>query len=288
MKRVLITGGTGTLGRAFIAAYREQYAFAVLSRGEAAQAALKAEYPEVECILGAVEDEYAVERAFAFGPDIVIHAAAMKHVDNAERQPAQAVAINVVGSLNVLLTAQAHGALTLIGISTDKACDPSNVYGSTKMLMERVFIEANSNGMRAACVRLGNIAGSNGSVIPRWKAMAAKGEALPVTDPEMFRFFCTPHAAAQTVQAAIVRCMHGGGFVMTCRLPVVRIGDLAEAISPNIRVVGARPGERLHECLAAEGERIEMADGTEVLGPWTTRDGPAATAGELREIVACG
>jgi FlaA1/EpsC-like NDP-sugar epimerase len=247
--RILITGGAGTVGAAFIRAYSHLHEFAVFSRNEAQQAALKQEFPDVQCYLGNIESLSQLLVAYRkFRPEAVIHAAAVKHIDLAEKNPAQTCRVNVLGSLNVIEAAQLCRIQTTIGISTDKACNAS-VYGYTKYLMERAFLEANSYDVRFACCRFGNVAKSSGSVIPKWLAMAARKEPLQITDPTMCRLMISQPDAAKLVMRALQEAQFGGGFVMTKKLKQVNILELAKAISRDYVVTGSRAGEKQHEAL---------------------------------------
>lgn len=264
--RILITGGTGTVGTAFMREHRHEHEFAVFSRNETLQHRVRGEFPSVRCFLGGVEDEEALLRAYQiFRPEIVIHAAAVKHIDIAEGQPIQTCKVNVLGALNVVACSTLMRTPTTIGISTDKACNAS-VYGYSKYLMERCFLEANSEDVRFAVCRFGNVAKSNGSVIPKWQAAAARGEPLQVTDPTMNRLMISQPDAARLIQKTIELTHLQGGFVLLKRLKQVNILALAKAISDNVVIVGARPGEKQHESLLTRDEllRSRLLDNTYV------------------------
>ena len=252
--RILITGGTGTVGTAIIREYQAEHDFAVISRNEAQHAEFRDAFPDVQCFLGSIENISQLLGAYRkFRPEVVVHAAAVKHIDLAEKNPSQACRVNVLGSLNVIEASQRCGIQTTIGISTDKACNAS-VYGYTKFLMERTFLEANSYAIRFACCRFGNVAKSSGSVIPKWQLMAAKGEPLQVTDPTMCRLMISQPDAARLVMRAIREAQLGGGFVLTKKLKQVNILALAKRISPDYVVVGSRAGEKQHEALLLPAE----------------------------------
>lgn len=180
MKKIFITGASGTIGRSFINKYYTQYKFYSYSRNEKAQVALKREFPEVEIYLGSVEDKSNLENCISkLKIDVVIHAAALKHVDTAEKQPSQAFKANILGTLNILEVARKFEIPKVIGISTDKACSPNNVYGMSKFLMEKLIEEFNGKGLRTSCCRFGNVAWSNGSVLPFWLNLKAASKPLP-------------------------------------------------------------------------------------------------------------
>ena len=169
MEKIIITGGSGTVGESFISKNISKYEIYSYSRNEKAQVALKRLFPKVNIILGSVEDRYNLENAIRkVQPKIIIHAAALKHVDSAQKQPLELVKSNIIGSKNIIEIALKHEIPLTVGISTDKACDPQNLYGYSKKIMEQMFIEANNEVSKFCCTRFGNVAGSNGSVIPYW------------------------------------------------------------------------------------------------------------------------
>lgn len=252
--RVLITGGSGTVGCAFMREYADRHTFAILSRSEKLQWEAQQEFAQLKCYLGGVEDHDAVLRAYdAFQPDIVIHAAAIKHIDLAERQPIQTCRINIVGGINVVAVSKLCRTPITIGISTDKACGQS-VYGMSKYLMEKAFLEANTAQTKFALCRFANVAKSNGSVIPKWIEAAKRGEQLTITDPSMCRMMISQPDAARLIHKAIDLCDAGGGFILSKKLKQVNILDLAKAISDNYKVTGVRAGEQQHEALFTPNE----------------------------------
>lgn len=256
MKRVLITGGSGTVGRAFIETYYERYQFISYSRNEKKQAALKSRFDKIELLMGSVEDRSDVINAFMkIKPDIVIHAAALKHIEIAEKQPAQAVKTNLFGSLNVIEASRNADVSITLGISSDKACLSNSVYGYTKSLMERIFLEADTKKNRFLCCRLGNVAGSVDSVIPFWFKMHNEKKPLPITDPKMNRFMLSPRECAFLAHKAIEIADSGqSGCVLLKKIKAVNMLDLAKHISSNIQIVGKRLGENLNETLVSEKE----------------------------------
>lgn len=263
--RILITGGSGTVGQAFIKAYTgspgkphvagDTHTFAILSRNEKLQWEAKRRFPNTQCFLGGVEDRASLIAVYKkFKPTLVIHAAAVKHIDLADKQPAQTCRVNVLGSMNVVEASQLCETPITIGISTDKACSHS-VYGASKYLMERCFLEADTPKTKFVCCRFGNVVKSNGSVIPKWLEAVARGEPLQVTDPTMCRMMISQPAAAAVIWRAIEQLRGGeSGFILTRKLKQVNILDLAKAISDNVEIVGARDGEYRHEALLMPAE----------------------------------
>ena len=188
MEKILITGGSGTVGSSFIKNNLKKYKIFSYSRNEKAQIALKRNFPEIDVILGSVEDKHDLNNAIAkVMPAIVIHAAALKHVDTAEKQPIEMVKSNIIGSKNIIEASKENNIPITIGISTDKACNPKNLYGYSKTMMEKMFLEANNSKNIFCCTRFGNVAGSSGSVIPFWLNCNKIKKALPITDIRMTR-----------------------------------------------------------------------------------------------------
>ncbi len=247
---VLITGGAGFLGRAILRrAVRDNWPcrFTVLSRDEEKQVKLQRQFPDVRCLLGDVRDRDRLEAAFA-GHNIVIHAAAMKYVPEAEHNVAECIAVNVEGTRNVALAAIHAGVETVVGISTDKAVLPTNTYGMTKALMERLFMELHGRGeTKFALVRYGNVVGSTGSVIPLFEEQARAGR-VTVTDDKMTRFWLSVDAAVDLIVTA---GQPASGTILVPRCAAMRVVELARLIAADakVEIVGARPGEKLHERL---------------------------------------
>ena len=255
MHKILITGGSGTVGSAFLRRYSGVYQFGIVSRNEKLQYEIKKDFPDVSLFLGSVEDRESLFRVFdAFHPDVVIHAAAMKHVDMAERQPIQTTRINVVGSLNVIDASIRFDVPITIAISTDKACEHQNIYGVSKFLMEQCFLEANSKEHKFAVCRFGNVAHSNGSVIPFWLKLKQEGKPLRLTCPEMNRLMFLPKEAAELIYRAIEECSIDGGFILSKMMKTVNMLRLAKSISGDIEIVGSRPGEKIDEDLISDKE----------------------------------
>jgi len=266
-KSILITGGTGSFGRVFVRFllrnFPEIRRIVVFSRDEFKQFQMRREfppekYPQLRFFLGDVRDRDRLYRAFE-GVDYVVHAAALKQVPILEYNPIEAVKTNIIGVQNIIESAIDKGVKKVVALSTDKAVNPVNLYGATKLAMEKLLIAANAYaGARETCfsvVRYGNVMGSRGSVIPFFKKLVAEGcRELPVTDRRMTRFWITLEDAVQLVVFALQRS--AGGEVFVPHIPSMRVVDLAKAICPecSIRIIGIRPGEKLHETLISEDE----------------------------------
>lgn len=262
---VLITGGTGTLGQAIVArAKRDGLAtrFTIFSRDEVKQAEMKARYPDERYVLGSVTDREAIVMA-AGGQSAIIHAAAYKQVPAAEVNTREAIHANVYGSQNVIHAALYGGVETVVGISTDKACAPVNAYGMTKALMEKAWQEAAAMqpySSRFVLCRYGNVLGSRGSVLPFFRAQAKAGGPITVTDARMTRFWLTPDQAVDLV----FKCFDWRvetGSILVPQAPASNVIDLAWAVArefglgpKDVRDIGIRPGEKLHEQLIHRGE----------------------------------
>jgi UDP-N-acetylglucosamine 4,6-dehydratase len=270
-KTVLVTGATGSFGRRFISKVLAEYeieALRIFSRDELKQWNLQQEYPgedRLRYLLGDVRDLDRLRRAFR-GVDVVVHAAALKQVPACEYNPFEAVKTNVIGSENVIRAALDTGVKKVIAVSSDKAVAPANLYGATKLCAEKLFSRGNAYAgdlpTRFACARYGNVAGSSGSVIPLFRRQADSG-FLTITDPRATRFLITLDQAVDFVISCIERMC--GGEVAIPKLPSVRISDVSEAIAPGVptKVVGMRPGEKLHEVLVTAEEArhtIELDD----------------------------
>jgi UDP-N-acetylglucosamine 4,6-dehydratase len=253
---VLITGGTGSLGRALIKYLIENTKvrrIAVYSRDELKQHNLRNELGEDERLrwfIGDVRDLERLKRAL-HGVDFVIHAAALKQVDAGEYNPMEFIKTNVLGSQNVIDASIEAGVKKVVALSTDKASSPINLYGATKLTADKLFVAANNYshgyGTTFAVVRYGNVMGSRGSVIPFWKSLTDAGQPLPITDFRMTRFWISIQQAVQFVIDSLE--MMRGGELYVPRIPSMRIVDLASAVAPNgkLEEVGMRPGEKLHE-----------------------------------------
>ena len=256
--KVLITGGTGSFGKAFIKDLLKKFPeisrLVVFSRDELKQWEMQQEYPfekfpNLRFFLGDVRDKDRLKRAFE-GIDIIIHSAALKQVPAAENNPNEYIKTNINGAANIIQAAIDNNVKRIIALSTDKAAAPINLYGATKLCSDKLFIAANNiigrRDMRFSIVRYGNVMGSRGSVIPLFIEKAKSG-ILPITDIEMTRFNITLCDGINMVHKAIEKTI--GGEIFVPKIPSYKIKDVAEAIGPNCEheVIGIRPGEKLHE-----------------------------------------
>lgn len=259
-KTVLVTGGTGSFGKKFTKKALELGVKKVIifSRDELKQYEMKQDFNDnrLRFFIGDVRDQGRLHRAFD-GVDIVIHAAAMKHVDACEYNPFEAVKTNIHGAQNIIEAAIDCGVEKVIALSTDKACAPVNLYGATKLASDKLFVAANAyvgdKKTSFAVVRYGNVVGSRGSVVPFFKKIRTTG-VLPITDERMTRFWITLEQGVQFVLDNLER-MHGGEIFVP-KIPSMRVVDLAKAIAPecDIEIVGIRPGEKLHEAMIMEDD----------------------------------
>lgn len=259
-KSVLITGGSGSLGRGLLKRISKFNRLVIFSRSEHGQDHLRRDYPKVEFVLGDVRDLQAVKRAVK-GMDIVIHAAAFKYLDLAEAQPRECVLTNVLGSLNVLQAVEEEKNVKVcIGISTDKSVYARNVYGCTKHIMEKLFCEADRHSAKTkyCCARYGNVKGTAGSVFTIWERQMKLGQPITVTDPNMTRFFFSLDEAIDLIFYAIKHTK--GGEVFAKQMSGFKMGDLAKKFAGNhpIKVIGLRKGEKINECLVADYEGEEL------------------------------
>ena len=255
-KKIFITGASGTVGMAFIKEYYNLYNIYSYSRNEKSQVALKREFPNVEIIIGSIEDIHTLDCAIAnLDIDIMIHAAALKHVDTAEKQPSQAIKINLLGTINVLEICQKYNIKKVIGISTDKACSPDNIYGMSKYLMEKLFEEYRSPNLNTVCCRFGNVAWSNGSVLPFWLNVKESNKPLPITDINMTRLIFTSQDAARLINKSIILTDDlDYFFILSKKMKACKMVDLACLISDETTIIGLRPGEILSEDLISSKE----------------------------------
>ena len=283
---ILVTGGTGSFGKKFVELMLAEYHPAkliVFSRDELKQHEMRVagfDHPSLRYFIGDVRDVDRLRRAM-HGVDIVIHAAALKQVPACEYNPMEAIKTNILGSSNVVEAALDVQVKKVLALSTDKAVNPINLYGATKLAAEKLMVQSNSyaGGMatRFSCVRYGNVVGSRGSVVPIFLQQKATGK-LTITDERMTRFWLTLEQGVRFVIQCVEK-MHGGE-VFVPKIPSMKIVDLARAIAPGIKleVVGIRPGEKLHEVLISENESrstIEMENMYVVqpsLGSWFGHD----------------
>jgi len=270
-KSILITGGTGSLGKALTAhilkVYPEVKKIIIFSRDEQKQFLMAQEFPanlfpQVRFLIGDVRDKERLVRAFK-GVDYVIHAAAMKHVHIAEYNPDECIKTNVGGAQNVVHAALETAVERVVALSTDKACAPINLYGATKLTSDKLFIAANNirgwNPIKFSVVRYGNVMGSNGSVIPFFIDKRKEG-VLPITDVEMTRFNISLKGGVDMVMHALENAW--GGELFVPKIPSYRIMDVAEAIGPECekKVVGIRPGEKVHEDMITPSDAFYTYD----------------------------
>ena len=256
MRKIIITGGSGAVSSAFIEYFYEQFQFISFSRNVEKQIALKQRFGKIELCMGSVENRDDLINTFVkIKPDIVIHAAALKHISIAENQPIQAIKTNLLGSLNVIEASQAANVPVTIGISSDKACLSNSVYGHTKNLMERAFFESDNEKTRFLSCRLCNVVGSHGSVIPFWLDLAKKNEPLKITNPKMNRFMMLPDETALLIKKAVDLVeVEKHPFIITKKIKAVNMENMAHCISSKIEVSGKRLGERLNETLVCAKE----------------------------------
>lgn len=292
-KSVLVTGGSGTFGQAFARRALADGAarVCVFSRGEAKQAAMAAELgdPRMRFFIGDVRDQRRVLEAVD-GVDVVVHAAALKRVETCEAQPAEAIATNIGGTINVARACIDQGVKRAVLLSTDKAASPHTLYGFTKATAERTWnqwnVYAAGKPTRFASTRYGNVCGSTGSVIPLWRAQHAAGQPITVTDASMSRFWMTIDQAVDLVLLALGDMIPGATYIP--KIGSATIETLATAVAPGATVTtcGLRPGEKLHEMLVSEEEsRHTMDRGSHyVILPeaptWTGGPVPGITRGE--------
>lgn len=272
-KSILITGGTGSFGKKCTEIILQNYKpekLVIFSRDELKQFEMsqvfsEKDYPCLRYFIGDIRDKDRLYRAF-YGVDYVIHAAALKQVPAAERNPVEVIKTNIIGAENIINAAIDCDVKKVIALSTDKAANPVNLYGATKLCSDKLFIAGNSysgyHGTRFSVVRYGNVIGSRGSVIPLFKTMRETG-TLPITDARMTRFWITIEQGVKFV----LRClelMHGGELFVP-KIPSMNIIDMARAIAPECKhkIIGIRPGEKLHEVMITEDDArhtIELDD----------------------------
>ena len=274
-KSILVTGGTGSFGRAFIRTVLEKYPnvrrLVVYSRDELKQFEMSQElspdrHKALRYFIGDVRDHDRLRRALE-GIEIVIHAAALKQVPAAEYNPFECIKTNVLGAQNMIEACLDSGVSNVVALSTDKAAAPINLYGATKLCSDKLFTAANNitgaRDLRFSVVRYGNVMGSRGSVMPFFLGQRASG-FFPITDPDMTRFNISLDEGVQMVLWALENAL--GGEIFVPKIPSYRILDLAEAIGPEceVRVVGIRPGEKLHEEMITASDSLNTVD----LGPY--------------------
>lgn len=265
-KDILVTGGTGSFGEAFIRKVLAQWQprrLIVFSRDELKQYEMaeklsSEKFPSLRYFLGDIRDVDRLEMALR-GVDYVIHAAALKHVPAAEYNPMECIATNVHGAENLVKACLRTGVKRLVALSTDKAVNPVNLYGASKLASEKILAAANNlsgrGGTRFSVVRYGNVFGSRGSVVPLFRRLIERGVSeLPITDERMTRFWITLEQGVQFVLSSLH--MMQGGEVFVPKIPSMKLVDLARAMAPDMphRIIGIRPGEKLHEVLLTEDD----------------------------------
>lgn len=270
-KSVLVTGGTGSFGKKFIQIMLQEYhpaRLVIYSRDELKQHEMREAgfvHPSLRYFIGDVRDLERLRRAFQ-GIDVVVHAAALKQVPVCEYNPMEAIKTNVLGSSNVIEAALDTGVKKVMALSTDKAVNPVNLYGATKLAAEKLFVQSNSyaggKSTRFSCTRYGNVVGSRGSVVPVFLKQRSNG-AITLTDERMTRFWISLEQGVRFV----IRCIEAmhGGEVFVPKIPSMKVIDLAKVIAPQARIemIGVRPGEKLHEVLISEDEArttVELDD----------------------------
>jgi UDP-N-acetylglucosamine 4,6-dehydratase len=264
-KSILITGGTGSFGKAAVKYILDNYKpkrLIIFSRDELKQFEMARIFPDstpdspVRYFVGDIRDRDRMRKAFQ-GVDYVIHAAALKQVPSCEYNPAEAVKTNILGTQNIIDVATSGRIQKVIFISTDKAVEPCNLYGMTKAVAEKLVVNANLSGNHTmfSVVRYGNVMGSRGSVIPYFKHLASTGNDIPITHPDMTRFWITLEEAVRFVIDRLGDMI--GGEIFVPRIPSMSVVDLAEAIAPksNLTMIGIRPGEKIYEKLISSNER---------------------------------
>lgn len=275
-KVILVTGGTGSFGRRFIDTVLTRFQprrLIVYSRDELKQSEMQIDLAErfgpekmraLRFFLGDVRDRERLSLAFR-GVDIVIHAAALKQVPAAEYNPSECIHTNVLGAENVVWACLANRVKQVVALSTDKACNPINLYGATKLASDKTFVAANNLsgdiGTRFAVVRYGNVVGSRGSVIPFFQRLLARGTTeLPVTDPRMTRFLITLNEGVDFVLSSLTQ-MHGGEIFVP-KIPSMKVTDIAETLAPGVatKIIGIRPGEKLHEMMISADDARNTVD----------------------------
>lgn len=268
---ILITGGTGSFGKAFVkrilTEYPEIKRLVIFSRDELKQFEMsqifsEVEYPMIRYFIGDIRDEARIRRALE-GIDIVVHAAALKQVPAAEYNPFECIKTNILGAQNLIEACLDSGVTNVVALSTDKAAAPINLYGATKLCSDKLFISANnikgSRNIRFSVVRYGNVMGSRGSVIPFFLDKKKTG-VLPITDTTMTRFNISLDDGVDMVLWAIKHAL--GGEILVPKIPSYRITDIAEAIAPEAEhpIVGIRPGEKVHEEMVTESDSFNTVD----------------------------
>jgi UDP-N-acetylglucosamine 4,6-dehydratase/5-epimerase len=274
-RTILVTGGTGSFGKSFVRTVLERYSpkkLIVFSRDELKQSDMAlefpaADYPALRYFIGDVRDRDRLEMAMR-GVDFVIHAAAMKQVPTAEYNPFECINTNVMGAENIVQAAIRSNVRKVLALSTDKAANPINLYGASKLASDKIFVAANNlsgdDGPKFCVVRYGNVINSRGSVVPLFRKLIEENvTSLPITDPEMSRFWITLNQGINFVLSSLA--MMRGGEIFVPKIPSMNISEMAKVMAPNLQqhTVGIRPGEKLHEIMITSDDArntIELAD----------------------------
>ena len=277
VRSVLVTGGSGFFGRAFVraalAAGVERVC--VLSRSEYQQHLMRIDLPDerLRFFVGDVRDRDRVRRACE-GCDTVVHAAALKRVEVGEYDSSEMVKTNVGGAITLIEAATDAGVARVIALSSDKACEPTNCYGATKLVAEKLFLAANNSRGKSGpifiAVRYGNVAGSTGSVIPTWREAIAQGRPVHITHPNATRYWMTVDQAVRMVQHAAEMLPTSDNLLVASALPAYRVGDLAQALGVEAHVIGLGAGEKMHESMvpgqsSVDARRMSVAELKEAL-----------------------
>jgi len=271
-KTILVTGGTGSFGKAFVRTVLKRYKPArlvIFSRDELKQYEMNQEisdleYPCLRYFIGDVRDQARLEMAMN-GIEYVVHAAALKHVPIAEYNPFECVQTNIIGAENVVRAALNKGVKKIVALSTDKAANPINLYGASKLASDKIFIAANNisgmSGPRMSVVRYGNVMGSRGSVLPFFrKLVEKKADRIPITHPGMTRFWITLEQGINMVLSSFETMK--GGEIFVPKIPSMKVVDLANAVAPGVphEIIGIRPGEKLHEVMVTSDDARMTVD----------------------------
>ncbi len=277
-KSVLVTGGTGSFGKSFVKRLLkddEVKKIIVFSRDELKQFEMQSDLdsPKMRYFLGDVRDFSRLKQA-TDGVDVIVHAAAIKQIPAAEYNPMEAIKTNIIGAENIVNAAIQNGVSRVIALSTDKAANPANLYGATKLCSDKLMIAGNVLAgrypTRFAVVRYGNVLGSRGSVIPFFKEQKVKG-TIPITDVEMTRFWLTLNEGVDFVINSLSKMQ--GGEIFVPKIPSFKVTDVAKVVAPNVptKIIGIRPGEKLHEVMITEDDSAftrEFEDYYAILAPF--------------------
>ena len=277
-KSVLVTGGTGSFGKSFVKRLLkddEVKKIIVFSRDELKQFEMQSDLdsPKMRYFLGDVRDFSRLKQA-TDGVDVIVHAAAIKQIPAAEYNPMEAIKTNIIGAENIVNAAIQNGISRVIALSTDKAANPANLYGATKLCSDKLMIAGNvlagRHPTRFAVVRYGNVLGSRGSVIPFFKEQKVKG-TIPITDVEMTRFWLTLNEGVDFVINSLSKMQ--GGEIFVPKIPSFKVTDVAKVVAPNVptKIIGIRPGEKLHEVMITEDDSAftrEFEDYYAILAPF--------------------